>query len=78
MLDLFYAKKPLVKTANSRKMTTFRKVLKWPLLKSLISIPLILTYNVCIFLDTGNSTGNSTIDLTEVWQVRMREVIYSC
>ena len=28
MLDLLYAKKPLVKTANRRKMTTFRKVVK--------------------------------------------------
>ena len=42
------------------------------------SIPLMLNYNVCIFLDTGNSTGGSDMDFTEVWQVRMREVIYSC
>ena len=62
-------------------MRTFRKVVKMASLKSFIlrfSIPLTLTYNVCIFLDTGNSTGSSDIDLTEVWQVRMREVIYSC
>ena len=62
MLDLFYAIKPLLKTANSRKMATF----------CIFSIPLMLTYNVCIFLDTGNSTGSSDIDLTEVWQVRRR------
>ena len=33
---------------------------------------------IMYFLDTGNSTGSSDVDLTEVWQVRMREVIYSC
>ena len=38
----------------------------------------MLNYNVRIFPDTGNSTGSSDIDLTEVWQIRMREVIYSC
>ena len=40
-------KKTLVKTAYSRKMTTLRKVEKWPLLKSFnlhFSITLILTF----------------------------------
>ena len=68
MLDLFYAEKRLTYTANSRKMRTFRKVVKMASLKSFIlhfSISLILTY-VCIFLNTGNSTESSDIDLTEV------------
>ena len=39
---------------------------------------LYLLNNVCLFLDNGNSTASSNIDLTEVWQVRMREVFYSC
>ena len=61
-------------------MTTFRKRVKMASFEKFCNflIPLMLNDNVFIFLVTGNSTGSSDIDLTEVWQVRMREVIYSC
>ena len=38
-------------------------------------ITLTLTDNVCLFQDNGNSTASSSIDQTEVWQIRMREVM---